>query len=202
MRWTRQQGTILVAAGAALLAAGVWWGLVAGSDEGARGEGGTPDAVDVQDELDLIPGCTISSCQVLARRGGFRFDGTPATLVVVGRPQACQGLAASSLHLVAPDAVLWSSPADLVCGDPVAGIETDRTGKAFLVFEAVAEGSAEGAQALVLWFEGGEVDDFGSFDGRYRGGQVRTRDVDGDGVFEVLVDDQQFHWDGNGYRPA
>lgn len=186
-----------------MLAFGVWWGLVEGSDEGVVRERRTPATVSVQDELDLIPGCTISSCQVLARRGGFRFDGTPATLAVVGRSGACQGLPASSVHLVAENTVLWSSPPELVCGDPVAGIETDRTGNAFLVFDAVADGGdGAGAQALVLRFEGDEVDDFGSFEGRYRGARVRTRDVDGDGTFEVLVDDEEFRWDGEGYGAA
>lgn len=192
-----------MAVGAAVLAAGVWWGLVAGSDETATREPRRVTAERIGDELDLIPGCTVTSCQVLARRGGFRFDGTAATLAVVGRPEACHGLPASSLHLVADDTVLWSSPADLACGDPVTGIETDRTRNALLVFEAVpGEGGAAEAQAVVLRVEGDEVDDFGSFDGRFRGSRVLTRDVDDDGIFEVLVGDEEFRWDGEGYRAA
>ncbi len=188
-----------MAAGAVVLAAGVWWGLVADSGDGAARERRNAAPERIGDELDLVPGCTISRCQVLARRGGFRFEGTTATLAVVGRPQDCQGLPASSLHLFADDAVLWSSPPDLVCGDPISGVEVDRIGNALLVFEAVAEDGGE-SQALVLRFDGDRVDDFGSFDGRFRGTTVRTRDVDDDGVFEILVNGEQFHWDGEGYR--
>lgn len=188
-----------MAAGVALLAAGVWWGVVAG--DGADGDRTRPAApANVRAELDLVPGCTISSCQVLARRGGFRFAGEAATLAVVARPEACDGLPVSGLHLVTEGRVLWSSPAPLGCGDPVSGIETDRTGNAFLVFEAVPDG--EGAQAVVLGIAGDDVTDFGSFDGRYRGGVVQTGDVDDDGVFEIVVDGDVWRWDGSGYRAA
>lgn len=192
---------MLMAAGVVVLAAGVWWGLVAGDDDGGTESERSAATVSVRDELDLVPGCTISSCRVLARRGGFRFEGRVATLAVVGRAEACRGLPASGLHLVAEDGVLWSSPDDLVCGDPVAGIEADRTGNALLVFEAVPD-DPDAAQALVVRFEGGAVEDFGSFDGRFRGAEVRTFDVDGDGAFEILVDGETWRWDGEGYRAA
>lgn len=189
-------------AGAAVFAAGVWWGVVSDSDDGAAGgDEVTASTVSVRDELDLVPGCTIASCQVLARRGGFRFEGEPVTLAVVGRPEACEGLPASRLHLVAEGRVVWSSPDDLVCGGPVTGIEADRTGNALLVFEAVP-GDGAASQALVLGVDGGEVHDFGSFDGRYRGSEVRTRDVDSDGVLEILVDGEVWRWRGEGYGPA
>ncbi len=192
---------MLMAAGAVVLAVGVWWGVVADSDDGPTRERSTATPARIGDELDLIPGCTISSCQVLDRRGGFRFDGVTATLAVVGRPQDCQGLPATSVHLVADNAVLWSSPPDLVCGDPISGIEVDRSGNALLVFEAVAEDAGE-SQALVLRFRGDTVDDFGSFDGRFRGTRVTTRDVDDDGLFEILIDGEQFRWDGEGYEAS
>lgn len=184
--WRFPRGPAVVLAGVALLAAGAWWGIVRGSDDSASG-GAPGDAeasvMDLHNALDLVPGCRRDVCQVEASRSGFRFDGDPATLVVVSKPGECGGLSRSSVHLVGPDGIVWSGPGDLVCGDPIGGIETDPTGHAFLAFPS----GADSAWLIVLDVDDGRVADFGSFDGRFTGDGVVARDVDGDRVKELVV---------------
>lgn len=187
----------VAAAGAVAVAAGVWFGVVGSDDSSVGGtEGPSPATVNVRDALDLVPGCRIDTCTVLDRRGGFRLDGAAGTLAVVGGPGTCDGLPEASIHLLGRDGVLWSSPASPFCGDPRAGIESDRTGHAFLAFP----GGPAGARLLVLRFGEGEVEDFGSLDGRFVGEAVAARDLDDDGVFEIVVGAEVvYRWTGEGY---
>jgi hypothetical protein len=198
--------------------AGAWLGLVRDDAPEAvppSRSGRAERAVDLGEVMDFVPGCTIDTCSVLARRGGFRFDGNDATLILVATP-ACNaptegGSAAVGLHLVTGTRVLWSRGVDgATCVDPVGGIETDRTRNAFLKV-AVAAGRY---QVIVLRILGDKVNDFDSFEGRFVGaGSSGPRDRDDDGVFEIVVanacdrdcpakdaGEVVYHWTGGEYE--
>lgn len=170
-------------AGAAALFAGAWWGLVRDDAPSTpRRAGTTTPAADLSEVIDFVPGCRIDTCRVLARRGGFRLEGTTGTLIVVA-PTDCAGRSALGLHLVTDKKVLWSEKADVLCFDPVAGIETDRTGNAFMSFVA----GAHTFDLIVLRFRGTEVEDFGSLDHRFAGDAAVAEDLDDDGIAEIVV---------------
>lgn len=206
-RWTR--GPLIVVVGAAALAAGAWWGLVrdgAPQETGERRLG----AVASGEVIDLVPGCTIDTCRVLARRDGFRFDGDDATMIAVAGP-GCDGRPPSmGLHLVTPQRVLWSEQVEALCIDPVGGILRDATGHAFLVLTVGAHTQA----VIALAVAGGEVEDFDSVAGRFDGNAgASARDLDGDGVAEIItattdcepdcarghVEETVYRWNGREY---
>lgn len=152
--------------------------------------------------MDLVPGCTVDTCRSIATRGGFRFDGNEATLMVVSRSADCGSLGAVSLHFVTETSVLWSQAIDALCLDPVGGIRTDRTGHVFLELPA-----SEGAvQVYVLGVRGDQVDDFGALRGRFRGGEgTGARDLGDDDVLEIVVvsieprEERVYRWNGREY---
>lgn len=192
MRTTWARTPAAVVAGLLALGAGAWWGLVRGEDTAARGGDRTSPTVDLGEVVDFVPGCTVDTCRVLARRGGFRFDGRDATMIVTASPEAC------GLHLVTADAVLWSRRVGAVCVDPAGGIETDRTGHAFVAFPT-APSRGEGTELLVLRFEGDEVEDFGSLGHRFVGRGATARDVDDDRLYELVVPPDVYRWNGQAY---
>lgn len=208
MTQTWSRGPLLVVLGLAALVVGAWWGVVRGAPSSEEGERRSR-RIDLSEVTDLVPGCTIDTCRVLARRDGFRFERRDATLVVVATPEQCAGLPAVGVHLVTARDVLWSGPVGRWCGDPVGGIETDTTGHAFLVFPA----GAHTVELVVLAVGGDTVEDFGSFEHRFAGDGADSRDPDGDGAFEIVASvndcepdcatgrtrDAVFRWNGEDY---
>lgn len=200
------RGPFIVVMGIVVVAAGVWWGVVR---DGSRSSGNprtrTTTDIDLSDTLDQVSGCRVDTCRIVARRDGFRLDGDPVSLVVVAKPGECAGFQAAGVHLADDDGVVWSAPEGIACGDPLGGIEVDRSGNAFLLFPATVR-----TDRLVILRVGEDVDDFGTLDDRFTGVEVRVRDRDGDGFNEVsLVKDCEppcdveptvFEWDGKGYE--
>lgn len=207
MRQLWSRGPLLVALGAVALAGGAWLGLV--PDDAPEASTRTParsePVIDLGEVMDFVPGCTIDTCSVLARRGGFRFDSQDATLILVATPQCADPSGAEAetlgLHLVTAESVLWSHGIrGAACVDPIGGIETDRSRNAFVKVRVGSE-----YEVIVLRIRGDEVVDFGSFDGRFRGQEASgARDLDDDGVLEVVVVDDNrestFHWTGREYE--
>jgi len=192
VRWTRAQGALLVIAGVAAVGIGAWWGLVRGDDApAARRASGA--SVDLSQILDVTPGCRADTCRIVDQRSGFRFEGRRATLVVVARPEPCGELFRAGVHLVTTSEILWTAPGEDLCGDPIGGIATDNTGHAFLAF--VDRSGAP--RQVVLRMTGAAPEDFGSLSGRFDGG--RARDVDDDGVEEILVGGEVHRWTGRDY---
>ncbi|HVM41451.1 MAG TPA: hypothetical protein VM618_11810 [Acidimicrobiia bacterium] len=195
MSWWR--GSIVVAVGAAVLAAGAWWGLAREDGDDDRVEARPrPIALDVGEILDLVPGCRRDLCRIADRRDGFRHEGERVAMVVVVGPGACGSLPEARIHLVTARGPTWSGPAGVVCGDPARGIDTDATGHAFLGFPT--EGGR--TKLVVLDVGGGTVDDHGSFEGRFEGDRVTAADQDGDDVYEIVVDGEVHRWNGREYR--
>ncbi|HLG00680.1 MAG TPA: hypothetical protein VI916_09420 [Acidimicrobiia bacterium] len=207
MRQLWSRGPLLLALGAVALVGGAWLGLVPDDapEASTRQAAGSEPVVDLGDVMDFVPGCTIDTCSVLARRGGFRFDGKDAMLILVATPM-CGDPAASEidtvgLHLVTSSSVLWSQGIrGAACVDPIGGIETDRARNAFVKVRVGGE-----YQVIVLRIRDDEVEDFGSFDGRFRGHEASgVRDLDDDGVLEVVVVGDKgasaFHWTGREYE--
>lgn len=211
------RGNLLLVAGVLLLAVGVWWGVLrdggppapssapsAPSDvSGGDGADGGDEPLEVTGALDLVPGCRRDTCRVASSRDGFRYRGRRALLAVVThRDAGCGGLPPARLHLVDADGVAWSGPPDAVCGDPLEGIETDRAGNAFVRFPAGAHDSAD--RLVVLRVRGDDVEDFGSFGGRFAGDGVSAGDLDGDGIHEVVLPGEEgstvHRWTGSGWQ--
>lgn len=202
MRQLWSRGPLLAALGVVALVAGAWLGVVRDDPpDDVADRPAPPETLDLGEVLDFVPGCRLDSCQVLARRGGFRFQAKDATLIQAAS-RACESV---GLHLVTAHEVLWSHAIPGLCSDPIGGIERDRTSNAFLKIP----GEGDTVSVLVLRVRGSSVDDFGSFSGRFRGAEgTGARDLDGDGVTEVVVasangsDDKVFRWDGREYRAA